>query len=102
MKFPLNAFALSIVSAFAATSCFAAIQDTIPDKTMVEYGAGDTEGLKHEIASDQSFIHSLFYLGHHLGYGWAGGTASQYVGKDIEVSYVGENSYSLQASDLRH
>ncbi|WP_280520975.1 aerolysin family beta-barrel pore-forming toxin [Shewanella salipaludis] len=75
----------------------AAIPNTIPKLSMVEHASPDLDSLKNNVINDPSFIGSLFYLGHHLGYAWAGGTASQYVGQDIAVKRESATEYSLNA-----
>ncbi|ABE55538.1 Aerolysin/hemolysin/leukocidin toxin [Shewanella denitrificans OS217] len=95
----LSILALSCLTGLGAVSFFteAAIPNTIPKLSMVEHAAPDLDSLKNDVINEPSFINSLFLLGHHLGYAWAGGTASQYVGQDIDVRRESSNEYSLKA-----
>ena len=98
-KSSLGILTLSCLTALGTVSLLAeaAIPNTIPKLSMVEHAAPDLDSLKNDAINDPSFISSLFSLGHHLGYAWAGGTASQYVGEDIEVRRESSNEYSLRA-----
>jgi len=55
---------------------------------------------RYNIASDPKMISNWANLANSLGYGWCGGTASQYVGNDFSVSAVSGDStkYSINAN----
>ncbi|CAM2965283.1 aerolysin family beta-barrel pore-forming toxin [Moritella viscosa] len=93
----LNIITLACISVLTTGSVAAAIPNTIPNLSMVEHASPDLDSLKNNIITDSSFVNSLFYLGHHLGYAWAGGTQSRYVGEDIAIRRESENKYSLNA-----
>ena len=92
-----NIITLACISVLTTGSVAAAIPNTIPNLAMVEHASPDLDSLKNNIITDSSFVNSLFYLGHHLGYAWAGGTQSRYVGEDIAIRRESENEYSLSA-----
>ncbi|WDV45466.1 aerolysin family beta-barrel pore-forming toxin [Clostridiaceae bacterium M8S5] len=54
------------------------------------------EDLKAKIISSPEFIKNHANLAHYMGFGWCGGTASQYVGDDFEFRKDGDG-YILQA-----
>ena len=58
---------------------------------------GNEEVLKYNVVNDPDFYKPLAYLGHYLGFGWAGGTNSRYIGEDMEVSYDSNDSYTINA-----
>ena len=93
----LNIIPLACIYVLTTGSVAAAIPNTIPNLSMVEHASPDLDSLKNNIITDSSFVNSLFYLGHHLGYAWAGGTQSRYVGEDIAIRRESENEYSLNA-----
>ncbi|WDV45000.1 aerolysin family beta-barrel pore-forming toxin [Clostridiaceae bacterium M8S5] len=57
----------------------------------------DEEDLKRNIINSPDFIKYHAYLAHYMGFGWCGGTASQYVGEDFSFRKDG-NNYILQAN----
>lgn len=57
----------------------------------------DEEDLKYKIFSDPEFIKSYATLAHKLGFGWCGGTKSQYVGEDFSVMKQGDD-YTIKAN----
>ena len=59
--------------------------------------APDVESLKYEVASNPTVIYELAELANDLGYGWCGGTRTQYVGQDFDVSRTADGSYIMQA-----
>lgn len=56
----------------------------------------DEEDLRYKVASHPIVIEKLALLAHVLGFGWCGGTRSQHIGGDFDVSKSG-TSYILQA-----
>ncbi|MDE1464454.1 aerolysin family beta-barrel pore-forming toxin [Spartinivicinus poritis] len=79
------------------TTSHATVKDTIPSFQDKLYANHDATSLKWNIVSDQAFHQPLAFLAHYLGYGWTGGTASQYVGEDLAVQYNSANSYTISA-----
>jgi len=75
----------------------AQVNDDIPNYSDKMYGQQDAASLKYSIISDSAFHKPLAYLGHYLGYGWCGGTGSQYVGEDFSIYQDSNNQYTLQA-----
>ncbi|PKF81527.1 aerolysin family beta-barrel pore-forming toxin [Vibrio sp. vnigr-6D03] len=58
---------------------------------------GNVEALQYNVFNDPDFYKPLSYLGHYLGFGWAGGTKSRYIGEDMEVRRIDEKTYSINA-----
>lgn len=73
-----------------------AATDDIPQGSPKIYSFTDEEDLKAKIFKDPEFIRQYALLAHKLGFGWCGGTRSQYVGDDFDFSKSG-NDYILQA-----
>ncbi|MTK11006.1 MAG: aerolysin family beta-barrel pore-forming toxin [Clostridiaceae bacterium] len=68
----------------------------ITPKDALIYGETDTEQLKAAIFKDPDFISTYAGFADKLGFGWCGGTRSQYVGEDFDFSKSGDD-YILQA-----
>lgn len=58
----------------------------------------DEEQIKYAVASNSEVIHKWALLAHYLGFGWCGGTASQYVGDDFSVKRNSDGDYELIAN----
>ncbi|MCL9781326.1 aerolysin family beta-barrel pore-forming toxin [Vibrio sp. S4M6] len=70
----------------------------IPDVKNKEYAAANSvEELQYNIFNDTEFYVPLAYLGHYLGFGWAGGTNSRFVGGDMEVNRIDSTTYTINA-----
>lgn len=82
---------------FTSHAVLAQVTDDIPNYSDKMYGQQDAASLKHSIVSDSAFHKPLAYLAHFLGYGWCGGTGSQYVGEDFSVYRDNSSQYTLQA-----
>ncbi|MBU2706161.1 aerolysin family beta-barrel pore-forming toxin [Zooshikella marina] len=86
-----------VSAAIASSAVYGTVKDDIPSYQDKLYAMQDSESLKWSILNDSEFHKPLAYLADYLGYGWCGGTASQYVGEDMEVEYNSSNSYSINA-----
>ena len=53
--------------------------------------------LTWDLINQTGVYKALTYLGHALGYGWAGGTGGPYVGDDMNIQYVNSNTYRIKA-----
>jgi hypothetical protein len=60
-------------------------------------GTTDVENLKYKVASNPTVIKRLAYFANMLGFGLCGGTQSQYLGENFDVSRNADGSYSMQA-----
>ncbi|WP_251859914.1 aerolysin family beta-barrel pore-forming toxin [Clostridium sp. Marseille-Q2269] len=72
----------------------AATNDLIQQEPKI-YAFNDEEELKAKIFNDPNFIKKYATLGDRLGFGWCGGTRSQYVGEDFDF-YKSGDSYVLK------
>lgn len=69
----------------------------IPEQSIKVYAGYDKESLQYNILNSKDFYKPISYLGHYLGFGWAGGTGSRYIGEDMVVERVNEDTYSIYA-----
>ncbi len=91
------ALALTGALSFPFSAALAQVPDDIPNYPDKQYGQQDAASLKYSIISDSEFHKPLAYLAHFLGYGWCGGTGSQYVGEDFSIHQDHSSQYTLQA-----
>lgn len=68
----------------------------LPKPTPVLFPFINEEDLKAKIINSPEFIQNHALFAHYLGFGWCGGTGSQYVGQDFDFKKDGDN-YVLQA-----
>ncbi|CCN49623.1 putative Aerolysin/haemolysin/leukocidin toxin [Vibrio nigripulchritudo MADA3029] len=71
---------------------------SLPNYTNKEYAdGGNAEALQYQVFNDPDFYKPLAYLGHYMGFGWAGGTNSGFIGEDMEVKRIDSKTYSINA-----
>ena len=70
--------------------------EELPNLAPRLYPFVNEEDLKARIINSPEFITNHALFAHYLGFGWCGGTASQYVGEDFDFRKEGDN-YVLQA-----
>lgn len=62
----------------------------------------DEDEIEWKVVNDQNFILNLSMLGGILGYAWVGGDGSKYVGKDMDVTNLGEHKYQIVGHNSGH
>ncbi|WP_045954887.1 aerolysin family beta-barrel pore-forming toxin [Vibrio galatheae] len=76
--------------------------NTPPDHSIPNYAPlllpeNDEANTEWRLVNKQEFYKPLALLAHYLGFGWAGGTDSQYVGDDMLTSTDGLGNYDIDA-----
>ncbi|EGA70615.1 hypothetical protein VISI1226_15928 [Vibrio sinaloensis DSM 21326] len=72
---------------------------SIPVYTPMELAENDEDYTQWHLVNDRQFYQPLALLAHYLGFGWAGGTGSKYVGDDMIITTDGEGTYRINADD---
>ena len=93
-KLVLTMVSAAILSSFTA----AAATDDIPYYGNTMHGMKDAQQLKWDLIHEYGFNMPLSYLGHMLGYGWAGGTAAPYIGEDMYFEQINNDTYKISAN----
>jgi len=85
-----------LVTLSLSSSVFAA-NDNLYSYDPQIFSFTDDEDLMAKIINSDQFISDHAGLADLLGFGWCGGTRSQYVGEDFEFKKLGDGKYSLKA-----
>ncbi|AIW16412.1 aerolysin family beta-barrel pore-forming toxin [Vibrio tubiashii] len=78
--------------------------NTPPDHSIPDYAAlvlpeNDEAHTEWYLVNKKEFYQPLALLAHYLGFGWAGGTGSKYVGDDMITSTDGLGNYDIDADN---
>ncbi|WP_444996610.1 aerolysin family beta-barrel pore-forming toxin [Aliikangiella sp. IMCC44359] len=71
--------------------------DALPKLKDVEYRLDRKEYIIDDIIRDKKFHKPYFFLGHYLGFGWAGGDNTTQIGEDLGIEKETDNSYRVYA-----
>lgn len=88
---------LSLIICLIPTSSVFAASDDLTSYSPELFSFNSEEDLMAKIIKNDDFIYEHAMLGHLLGFGWCGGTGSQYVGEDFEFKRLGDGKFSLKA-----
>ncbi len=73
--------------------------NSIPSYMAMQLEENDEAYTEWYLVNDRQFYQPLALLAHYLGFSWAGGTGSQFVGDDMMISTDGEGKYHINADD---
>jgi len=88
---------LALVICLVPTSSVYAATDDLTSYSPELFSFNSEEDLMAKIIQNDDFVYEHAMLGHLLGFGWCGGTGSQYVGEDFEFKRLGDGKFSLKA-----